>query len=59
MSTINAGLLDQHKYKNRTVSSDRFDKQDEDHQILDGTELFITLQDNQKLKRSDSENIDS
>ena len=38
---IYARLLNQYKFKYQTVFSARFDKQDEDNQVLDETELFI------------------
>ena len=40
MATIYAGINNQYKPKNQTVFSARFDKQDEDGQILDENEIF-------------------
>ena len=57
MSIIYARLLNQYKIRYQTVFSARFDKQDEDGQILDETELFINLNINQNLTQSDIDNI--
>ena len=35
LSVIYARLINQYKFKNRTVFSARFDKQEEDYQVLD------------------------
>ena len=40
---IYARLMNKHKFKYQTIFPARFDKQDEDNQILDETKLFITL----------------
>ena len=58
LSVIYAGLINQYKFKYQTVFSARFDKQDEDNQILDETELFIYLNINQNLTQSDLDHID-
>ena len=58
LSVIYARLINQYKFKYQTVFSARFDKQDEDNQVLDGTELFINLIINHNLTQSDLENID-
>ena len=57
MSIINATLINQYKFRYQTVFSARFDKQDEDGQLLDETELFINLNINQNLTQSDLDNI--
>ena len=41
VSVIYARLINQYKFKHQTVFSARFDKQDENNQLLDETELFI------------------
>ena len=53
-----ARLLNQYKFKYQTVFSARFDKQDEDGQILEETELFIILNNNHNLTQSDLDKID-
>ena len=58
LSIIYAKLLNQYKFKYQTVFSATFDKQDEDNQVLDETELFINLNINQNLRQRDLENID-
>ena len=57
LSVIYARLINQYKFKYQTVFSARFDKQDEDNQILDETELFINLNINHNLTQSDLDNI--
>ena len=49
LSVIYARLINQYKFKYQTVFSARFDKQDEDNQVLDETELFIILKINHNL----------
>ena len=56
MSIIYARLMNQYKFRYQTVFSARFDKQDEDAQLLDETELFINLNINQNLTQSDIDN---
>ena len=58
MATIYARLLNQYKFKYHTVFSARFDKQTEDGQILDETELYINLSNNLTLAESDLDNTD-
>ena len=58
LSVIHARLINQFEYKCQTVFSARFDKQDEDNQVLDETELFINLNNNHNLTESDFDNID-
>ena len=57
MAIIYARLINQFKFKYQVVFSARFDKQDEDGQLLDETELFINLNINQNLTQSDIDNI--
>ena len=57
MSIIYARLINQYKFRYQTVFSARFDKQDEDGQLLDETELFINLNINQNLTQGDVDNI--
>ena len=58
LSVIYASLMNQYKFKYQTVFSARFDKQNEDNQVLDETELFINLSINHKLTQTDIDNID-
>ena len=58
LSVIYARLINQYKFKYQTVFSARFDKQDEDGQLLDETELFINLIINYNITQSDIDNID-
>ena len=57
MSIIYARLINQYIIRYQVVFSARFDKQDEDGQILDETEFFINLNINQNLTQSDIDNI--
>ena len=57
MSIIYARLINQYNFRYQVVFSARFDKQDEDNQLLDETELFINLNINQNLTQSDLDNI--
>ena len=58
LAVIYARLINQYKFKNQTVFSARFNKQDEDNQVLDDTELFSNLNINQNLTQSDLDKID-
>ena len=58
MAIIYAGLMNQFKFKYSTVFSARFDKQNEDGHHLDETGLFINLNVNPNLTKSDLDNID-
>ena len=51
-------MINQHEFKYQTVFSARFDKQDEDGQLFDETELFINLNINHNLTQTDFNNID-
>ena len=57
MSIIYARLINQYKFRYQVVFSARFDKQVEDDQLLDETELFINLNINQNLTQIDLDNI--
>ena len=57
MSIIYARLINQYIFKYQTVFSARFDKQDEDGQLLDEIELFINLNMNYNITQSDIDNI--
>ena len=46
-------------FNNQTFFSARLDKQDEDNQVLDETELFIKLNFNHNLTEIDIDNIDN
>ena len=58
LSMIYARLINQYKFRYQTVFSARFDKQDEDNQVLDETELFLNLNFNHNLTETDINNID-
>ena len=58
LAVIYAKLLNQYKIKYQTIFSARFDKQDEDNQVLDETELFINLNINHNLTESDLDKFD-
>ena len=58
MATYYASFRNQYRFKYQTVSSARFDDPDEDNKLLDGTELFISLNNNQNLTESDTGVID-
>ena len=51
-------LIYRYKFKYQTAFSARFDKQDEDNQILDETELFNNLNIFHNLTESDLDKID-
>ena len=57
LAVIYARLINQYKFRYKTVFSARFDKQDEDNQLLDETELFIKLNINQNLTQRDLDKI--
>ena len=58
LAVLYARLINQYKFKYQTVFSARFDKQDEDGQLLDEIELFINLNMNYNITQSDIDNID-
>ena len=58
LAVIYARLINQYKFRHQTVFSARIDKQAEDNQLLDETELFINLNINQNLTQTDINNID-
>ena len=57
LSNIYARLINQYKFGYQTVFSARFDKQNEDGQLLDETELFNNLNLNHNLTQTDLDNI--
>ena len=57
LSVIHAGLINQYKFRYQTVFSAKFDKQDENDQLLDETDLFIILFVNHNRTESDFDNI--
>ena len=58
LSVIYARLKNQYKFNNHTIFSARFDKQDEDNQVLDETEMYINLKINHNLTETDIDNFD-
>ena len=58
ISVVYAGIINQYKFRYQTVFSARFDKQNEENQVLDETELFISLNINHNLTQTDIDNID-
>ena len=58
LSVIYARLINQYIFKYHTIFSARFDKQNEDNQVLVETELFINLNNNHNLTQTDIDNID-
>ena len=59
LSIIWARLINQYIFRYQTVFSAKFDKQDEDNQLLDETELFINLNINHNLTESVLDKIDT
>ena len=57
MATIYAKLISQFKFKYQCTFLARFDKQDEDGELLDEIELFINLKINQNLTENDLKKI--
>ena len=51
-ATIYARLVNRYKFKNKTVFSAQFVKQGEDNQVLEKTDLFLNLQNNQNVTES-------
>ena len=58
LAVIYARLINQYKFRYQTAFSARFDKQDENNQVLDETELNINLNINHNLTQSDLDIID-
>ena len=58
LAVIYARLINQNKFKYQTVFLARFDKQDEDGELLEETELFINLNINHNLTETDINTID-
>ena len=59
LSNNYARLKNQYKFKYQTGFSARLDKQDEDNQVADETELFINLNINFNLTQTNFDNIDN
>ena len=57
-SLIDARFKNQYKFRNQTVFSARYDKQNEDNQVLDETQLFNKLNFNHILTETDINIID-
>ena len=58
ISVIYARLINQYKFKYQTIFSPRFDKQNDNNQVLDETELYINLNINHNLTEADINIID-
>ena len=58
LSVIYARLINQFQFRYQTVFSARFDKQNEDNQVLDEKELFINLNINHNLTQTHIDNYD-
>ena len=58
LSVIYARVINQYKLKYHTIFSARFDKQNEDNQVIDETELLINLNIKHNLTQSDLDIID-
>ena len=58
LSVIYARLINQYIFKHQTIFSARFDKHDEDNQLLDENELYFSLNNNQNLTEADINDID-
>ena len=58
MANVPPRIINQHNFIYRTVFSTRFDKQDEDDQVLDEIEIWIILNFNRNLTESDIDEID-
>ena len=58
LSDFYAGSMNQNEFNYQTVFSARFDKQDENNQVLDETELFTNLNINHNLTETDIDKID-
>ena len=57
-SVIYARLINQYKFKYRTVFPARFDKQEIDNHVLDETDLFFNLNIFHNLTETDSDKVD-
>ena len=53
LSVVYDRLINQYKFKYQTVFLARFDKQNEEYQVVDKTELFINLNINHNLTETD------
>ena len=59
LSVIDARIINQYIFRYQTVFSATFDKQDENNQVLDETELFINFNIVLNLTESDRNKIDN
>ena len=57
LAMVYASLINQYKFRYQTVFSAPFDKQNEDGQLLDETELYINLNINHNLTETDTNDI--
>ena len=57
LSVIYARLINQYKFKYQTFFSERFDKQDENNQVIDETDLFINLKINHNFTETDIDKL--
>ena len=58
LSVIYATLINQYKCRYQTVCSERFDKQNGDNQVIEGTVFFLNLNFNHNLTETDINIID-
>ena len=58
LSVIYARLITQYNIKYQTIFSARFDKQIEDNQVLDETDIIPNIKVNHNLTQTDIDNID-
>ena len=58
LSVVYARIINQNQLKCQTVFLAGFDKQNEDNQVLDETEVFINLSTSHYLTETDVDNID-
>ena len=58
LSVLEARIMNHYIFKYQTVFSASFDEQDEDNQVIDETDLFISLNIDHNLAESDLDKID-
>ena len=58
MAIVSARIMNQYKFKNHTFFPTRYDKRNEDNQMLDETEFFKYLNINHNLTEFDTNNFD-
>ena len=59
MSVFYDRLINQIKFNCRTVFSSGFDKQDENSQVFDETDLYFNLNNNHKITETHIDNTDA